>query len=660
MKPVFPAAAIGISAALFSSSVMARVGEESVKSPDGRLELKFLTKDGAVHYSVTVGGKEVIRPTPLAIEITGVPALEKTEFAKVERREVKETVPMVVPTIASHFDVHANEMTITFGNGLGLDARACNDMVALRWTCNKPGAFDVVNETFGYRFANDYEMFYPIPNGEKFISHQENTFARKKVSETKGLETGPVPFLVDLGGGQYLLGTDVNVSGYPGLYVEGTGEARLEARFPKFPLEFVYNNKGDQTMPRRENFIARSSGPRAFPWRAMVITTAGGLLNSGSLYSLADKPKIADTSWIKPGKAVWDWWNDWNITDVDFKPGVNQATYKHYIDHAAANGLPYVILDEGWSRKVEKDEGLLEVVPEIDMPALAAYAKEKGVGLILWMTAYSLEKNFDAAFRKFDEWGVKGLKIDFLVRDDQQMMDFCERVAETAAKHKLMVDFHGGSKPTGLQRTWPNVLEHESVLGLEQNKWSDKANPEYTTLLPFIRMAVGPMDYTPGAMINRQKDVFKPDNHSPASLGTRCQQLALYVTNLAPWQMLADSPTNYRKNPTSMEFLREVPTTWDETRVLAAGIGETVAIARRKGDQWWIGALTNWTPRTLELKLDFLGSGKYRMKSWEDGPDAAKEGTDNVIKETTVGGDSVYTIHMAPGGGFAAVLKKAK
>jgi alpha-glucosidase len=655
MKAAFPVAASCLSVAVFSS-LIAGAAEESVKSPDGRLELKLLTKDGAVQYSVLLAGKEVILPTPLSIEITGVPALEKPEFSKVVRHEVKETIPMVVPTFASQINVHANELVLSLGNGLGLEARAYNDMVAFRWQCDKQGTFDVVNETFGYRFANDHEMFYPIPNGEKFISHQENTFVRKKISETKGLETGPVPFLVDLGGGQYLLSTDVNVSGYPGLYIEGTGETRLEARFPKFPIELVYKNMGEQTIPRREDFISRTSGPRSFPWRAIVITSASGLLNSGSLYSLADKPRIADTSWIRPGKVVWDWWNDWNITDVDFKPGVNQETYKHYIDHAAKNGLPYVILDEGWSRR----EVLLDVVPAIDMPALAAYAKEKGVGLILWMTSNSLEKSFDAAFRKFDEWGVKGLKIDFMVRDDQQMMDFCERVAETAAKHKLLVDFHGGSKPTGLQRTWPNVMEHESVLGLEQNKWSDKANPDYTVLLPFIRMAVGPMDYTPGAMINLQKDAFKPDNHSPASLGTRCQQLALYVTNLAPLQMLADSPTNYRKNPTAMEFLREVPTTWDETRVLSAEVGETLAIARRKGDEWWIGALTNWTPRTLELKLDFLKDGKYKMKSWEDGPNAAKDGTDNVIKETTLGSDSTYTVRMAPGGGFAAVLKKAE
>ena len=642
------------------TAAFAGAAEESVKSPGGKLELKLLTRDGALHYAVSMAGKPVIAPTPVAISIEGLEVPVADGFAKVARGELNETIPMVIPTFASTIKVRANTMTVTLGNGLSLDARAYDDLVAFRWVCDKSGPMVVRDERFGYRFAEDYRMFYPVPNGTQFVSHQENTFLQKKISETKGLETGPAPFLVDLGGGNWLLSTDVNVSGYPGLYIQGTGTPELEARFPGVPAEIAYKNKGEQSIPQRADCIARTSGPRAFPWRAVMIATAEGLLQPGSLYSLADEPKIADTSWIKPGKVAWDWWNDWNITDVDFKPGVNTVTYKHYIDHAAANGLPYVILDEGWSRKDEKGEGLLDVVPEIDMPALSAYAKQKGVGLILWTTAFSLEKEFDAAFRKFDEWGIKGIKVDFMVRDDQTMMDFCERVAETAAKHKLLVDFHGGSKPTGLQRTWPNVIEHESVLGLEQNKWSDKANPEYTTLLPFIRMVVGPMDYTPGAMLNRQRDSYKPDNHQPASLGTRCQQLALYVVNMAPLQMLADTPTHYRKNPTAMEFLREVPTTWDETRVIAAGVGEVVAVARRKGDAWWIGALTNWTPRDIEVKADFLGAGDFTMKSWEDGPNAAKEGTDHVVRETQLTKDSKFTIRMAQGGGFVAVVRKRK
>lgn len=641
-------------------TAFANAAEEVVKSPDGNLALKLLTRDGTLHYAVSLADREVIVPTPIAISIDGLAVPVGEAFAKVERRQIDETIPMVVPTFASRIMVRANSMTVTLGNGLALDARAYDDLVAFRWVCDKRGPLQVTGERFGYRFASDYGMFYPVPNGTRFVSHQENTFLRKRISETKGLETGPAPYLVELGDGKYMLGTDVNVNGYPGLHIEGTGKPELEARFPAVPVEIAYKNKGEQTIPRRADFIARTAGPRTFPWRAILITTASGLLQPGSLYSLADPPKIADTTWIKPGKVVWDWWNDWNLTDVDFKPGINTATYKHHIDFAASNGLPYVILDEGWSRKDGKGEGLLEVVPEIDMPVLAAYARQKNVGLILWTTAYSLEREFDAAFPKFAEWGVKGIKVDFMVRDDQLMMDFCERVAEAAAKHKLLVDFHGGSKPTGLQRTWPNVIEHESVLGLEQNKWSDKANPEYTTLLPFIRMVVGPMDYTPGAMLNRQREAYQPNNHEPASLGTRCQQLALYVVNLAPLQMLADTPSHYRKNPTAMEFLRAVPTTWDESRVITAEVGEVVAVARRKGDEWWIGALTNWTPRDIEVKAEFLDAGDHVMKSWEDGPNAAKEGTDHVVKETKLTKDSKFTIRMVQGGGFAAVVRKVK
>ncbi len=643
---------------LLGASVCGHAAGESVKSPDGRLELRFLARDGVVHYALAVDGREVVEPTPVSLSLEGAADLAVEGFTDVRRGKLDETIPMVVPTFAAEIEVKANTLAFSVGGGLSLEARAHDDLVAFRWLTDREGPLVVRGERFGFRFAEDYRMFYPVPNGKDYISHQENTFPHLRVSETKGLETGPVPFLLELGGGGYLLATDVNVSGYPGLYVSGTGRPELEARFPAVPEELVYHNKGDQKIPRRADFIARTAGPRAFPWRAMMITTARGLLTPGSLYSLADAPKIADTSWIRPGKVVWDWWHDWNIRDVGFKPGRNTETYRHYIDHAAANGIPYIILDEGWSRKDGKGEGLLEVVPEIDMPALAAYGREKGVGLILWMTSYSLEREFDAAFPQFAEWGIKGLKVDFMVRDDQPMMDFCERVAEAAARHKLLVDYHGGSKPTGLQRTWPNVLEHESVLGLEQSKWSDKACPDYAVLLPFIRMAVGPMDYTPGAMLNMQRDVFRADNRLPASLGTRCQQLALYVVFLAPLQMLADSPTHYRENPDAMAFLRRVPTTWDETRVLSATVGGELAVARRKGDEWWIGALTDWTPREITVKTDFLGTGDYLMESWEDGPDAAKKGADHLLRSARVDKDSGITIRMAPGGGFAAVLRK--
>jgi alpha-glucosidase len=374
------------------------------------------------------------------------------------------------------------------------------------------------------------------------------------------------------------------------------------------------------------------------------------------LYNLADPSTgtKADWAWIKPGKVAWDWWNAWNITDAGIeKPGVNQATYKAYIDFASANKLEYVILDEGWS--VRGPANLLKVVPEINMPELSEYAKSKNVGLILWMTSAALEANFDAAFEQFTKWGIVGLKIDFMQRDDAPMMDFLYRASEEAAKRKMLADFHGGSKPAGLLRTWPNVLTHESVLGLEHNKWGKDANPELVTLQPFIRMVVGPMDYTPGAMVNKPLADHKVVHAAPMSLGTRCHQLGMYVVFLSPLQMLADTPSNYRKNPGSLAFLRDVPTTWDETRVIEAKVGESVVVARRKGTDWYVGGLTNWQPREVQLKFDFLGPGPHQATLFQDGTES--EDGDVAGKTLPANNSASMTIKMAAGGGFAAVIR---
>ncbi len=391
------------------------------------------------------------------------------------------------------------------------------------------------------------------------------------------------------------------------------------------------------------------------PWRAFVLTDAPGLLRTTMLYNLATPSTgtKADWAWLKPGKVAWDWWNANNIYDLGIEYGVNQATYKAYIDFASANKLEYVILDEGWSEAGPAN--LLKVVPALNIAELSEYAKSKNVDLILWATAAALEANFDAAFEQAAKWNVKGFKVDFMQRDDQAMMDLQYRIAKEAAKCHMLIDFHGGSKPAGLLRTWPNVISTESVLGMEHSKWSRDANPDLVMLQTFIRMVVGPMDYTPGAMVNRSRETFQSNFNAPMSQGTRCHQLGMYVVFLSPLQMLADTPSNYRKNPGSMVFLREVPTTWDETRVLAAKVGETAVVARRHGDEWYIGGLTNWQPREVTAKLDFLGPGRYRMTSWRDGTE--NEGGDVAGVATAVDANSTVEIKMAGGGGFAAVIR---
>jgi alpha-glucosidase len=504
---------------------------------------------------------------------------------------------------------------------VALCIRAYNDGVAYRWKSSlTEKKVRIDDETVTFNFTRDYHMYYPIPNGEGFFSHQECGFQYAKLSDMDASQNAAsTPALVSLGE-RYMLITDVNVEQYPGLWINAGEGTRLDGIFPPYPAETKLTGDRNLEVVKTCDHIAESTGTRNFPWRAFVIADPKKMLTSTMLYSLADPCRLEDTSWITPGKVAWDWWNAWNLTDVPFKAGINQDTYKNYIDFASANSLPYVILDEGWSQRGV--DNLLKVVPELNIGQLVEYGRDRNVDIILWMTSAALEHNFDKAFKQFSEWGVRGLKIDFMQRDDQMMMDFCQKAAIKAAEHQLLVDFHGGSKPTGLQRTYPNVLTHESVLGLEQSKWSTKASPDMALLLPFTRMMAGPMDYTPGGMDNFTESQFKAKFNDPGTLGTRCHQLAMYVLYLSPLQMLADTPTKYRRNPEAMEFLREVPTTWDETVVLEAEVGEVVALARRNGNRWFLCAMTNWEKRDLDLPLAFLGDGNYTLKYWADGPGA--------------------------------------
>jgi alpha-glucosidase len=647
-----------------------------LQSPNGRNEIAvdFDPGTGVVSYRISRDGKPVINATPISITVGGMVRPGKERPVEVTDSKNDSIVEPVVPTISAKVRDHYNAKTIVF-MGSPLELRAYDDGVAFRWTLTSQSASTagsaagsnsaereipqrtINDEQLAFQFAEDFQIYFPQPSA-KFFTHQEPKYVKTLVSKTAGKTTACTPALVELDNGQYLLITDVNVVGYPGMWLDGTDSTTMTATFPHYPVRTRFRGRGDRDVPVTEyaDYLVSERREGSLPWRAFVLTDAPGLLTSTMLYNLATPSQGTkeDWAWIKPGKVAWDWWNAWNIYDAGIeKPGVNQATYKAYIDFASANNLEYVILDEGWS--VPGRANLLKVVPEINMPELVEYAKSKNVGLILWMLSSALEANFDAAFDQAEKWGIKGLKIDFMQRDDAPMMDFLYRVSEEAAKRKMLVDFHGGSKPAGLLRTWPNVLTHESVLGLEHNKWSKDANPDLVTLQPFIRMVVGPMDYTPGAMVNKPLAGHKIVDKAPMSLGTRCHQLGMYVVFLSPLQMLADTPSNYRKNPGSLAFLRDVPVTWDETRVIEAKVGESVVVARRKGDEWWIGGLTNWQPREVNAKLDFLGAGQYQMTAWRDGTEYEEGDVAGV--ESTVDASSTIDIKMAPGGGFAAVIR---
>ncbi|RYE10770.1 MAG: Retaining alpha-galactosidase, partial [Sphingobacteriaceae bacterium] len=428
----------------------------------------------------------------------------------------------------------------------------------------------------------------------------------------------------------------------------------LQSAFAPYPtseqslgLNYVVNKRAD--------FMAETDGNRSYPWRAVIVSTEDKqLANSDMVQKLASPSRIADVSWIKPGKVAWDWWNNWNISHVDFKAGINTETYKYYIDFASANKLEYVVLDEGWSSNVD----LNKISPNINLTELIAYAKQKNVGIILWSSWYALTRQTDAVLAKFSQMGIKGFKIDFIDRDDQKIVKSLYEIAQKAADHHLMVDYHGMYKPSGLQRTFPNVINFEGVKGLENVKWGVDNHPGYDVSIPFIRMLAGPLDYTPGAMRNANKENFRAINGNPMSQGTRCHQLAMYTIFEAPLQMLADNPTTYKKEQESTDFIAAVPTTFDETVALDGQVGQFVAIARRKGTTWFAAAMTNWDTREITLDLSFLGTGNYKATIFEDGINADRDGTDYKKTVVNLTSKDKITVKLASGGGWAARFEK--
>ena len=464
-----------------------------------------------------------------------------------------------------------------------------------------------------------------------------------------------LPVLVSTKGPKILI-TESSLMDYPGMWLKGSANNSLHATFPGYPLKAGLRPGSDRNMPVEQyaNFIARTAGKRSFPWRILDIArNDGDLLTNQLTYQLAPELRIKDTSWIRPGKVAWDWWNANNVYGVDFKSGINTATYKYYIDFASKYGIEYIILDEGWY----KLGNLLDVVPDINMEEIVSYGKQKNVGVILWVIWKTLDDQLQEAMNQFEKWGIAGIKVDFMQRDDQWMVNYYWKIAAEAAQRKLLVDFHGAYKPSGLRRAYPNVITREGVKGMEHAKWSDEITPEHDVTLPFIRMVAGPMDYTPGAMINAQKDNFRAIFNRPMSMGTRAHQMAMYVVFESPLQMMSDSPSNYLKEPECTEF---ISTVWEETKVLAASVGKYVIVARKNGNHWFIGAMSDEKAREFTLDFRFLDKRTYDIEIFEDGLNADRYASDYKKVTGRISPDDHMKIKLAPGGGWVARLSPAK
>ena len=570
----------------------------------------------------------------------------------VKSRSVDNMLAPVVKQKMAEISEQFNEIRIFFKGNYALCFRAYNEGVSYRWESMMKGEMVIVSEEANFGFARNHTAWFP--EEESMFSHQERAYLQLPLNDITQERFSSTPMLVDIADGPKVIISEADLQHYPGMYVQGSpDDLVLKGKFPRFVLDAEQTNDRNVVPTNRADFIALVDGKRTFPWRVIGIAPEDGALITNQMIFLLSEPcKIEDPSWIRPGKVAWDWWNFNNIYGVDFEAGLNTETYKYYIDFASANNIEYIILDEGWYELGD----LFAINPEINMAELMAYGKEKNVGIILWVVWKTLDDQLAEIMPVFEEWGIAGLKVDFMQRDDQWMVEYYWKIAEEAAKRKFLVDFHGSYKPAGLHRTWPNVITREGVRGLEWNKWSDASTPEMAVTIPFIRMFAGPMDYTPGAMLNATQKDFKAVFANPMSQGTRVHQLAMYVVYESPLQMLADNPTHYMSEPECMQFLSSVPVVWDETVVLEAKLGEYVIMARRSGYQWYVGAMTNWDAREFELDLSFLGERKFEATIWKDGLNAHRNAQDFVKESFIVDKSTKLKIKLAPGGGWAAVF----
>ncbi len=636
-------------AILSPASVSAQTSFD-LRSPDNRIEVRVRTA-GQVRYDVLFNGRALLENCTLALDVDHKKLGVDPKVKDAKRRSNDEVVEPVVRQKFAKIRDRYNELRITVDGGYAVTFRAYNEGAAYRFDTSLPQPeVKVYGEEANFNFPTDFTVYYP--QEDTFYSHNERKYLPQHLTEIEPQFIATLPAVVDVGGGAKVAIAESDLDDYPGLWLHGMApHFGLAATFPPYPLKMVQTSDRDYKVTESADYIAATRGTRTYPWRVIGIAEHDGDLITNQLVWLLERPaQFQDTSWIKPGKVAWDWWNDWNIAGVDFHAGINTATYEYYVDFASKYGIPYIILDDGWY----KLGNLLEVAPDLNMEELLAYAKKKNVGIILWASWKTLDDQLIPALDKFEKWGIKGIKVDFMQRSDQIMIDYFYRVSSEAAKRHMLVDFHGDQKPATMTRTWPNLINTEGVRGMEWSKWSWDSEPKHNVTLPFTRMFLGPMDYTPGAMRNATQKTFAPIHGQPMALGTRCQQLAMYVVYESPLQMLSDSPTNYLREPEIMEFLGPVPTEWDETKVLDAKIAEYVLVARRNGRDWYIGAMTDWTGRDLEVDLSFLPDGKFTMEAYQDGANADRFASDYKKTSVQVDRSSKVKIHLAPGGGWAA------
>ena len=655
-------------------SLCASAGNYEVSSPNGKLKVTITTDEG-VKWSVDYDGRQVLLPSAIDIRLSqGRKTYGLGKVGKVARYIVNGSFKNPFYKKLNISDAYGQLLMYTTEK-FTIEVRAYDDGAAYRLISSNKKPLTVTDETVEFCFGDDYQAFVPYVNdnrgGERYCYSFESYYDEAPLSKMYPDSLAITPLAVCLPDGMKAIVMDAGVENYPGMMLKkGEGNV-LKAEFAPYPLEQEIGgyDRLNLVPTKRADYIAKFVKQQSLPWRAVVITERDAdILSCDMAQRLAPACRIADTSWIKPGKVAWDWWNNCNITGVDFPSGMNTNTYLYYIDFAAKNRVEYIIIDEGWSGKESLMEGLS---PDIDLKRLIAYGKEKGVGIILWSSWRNLIGSnplggiaaTEAVMKHYADMGIKGFKVDFFDRDDQQVIASAYQVAECAAKYHLYLDYHG-LKPFGIQRAYPNIFNFEGVKGLENSKWEPRVGdgplhnqPRYDVTAPYLRMLAGPMDYTPGAMMNAMKDSFFGNNDHPMSQGTRVHQMAMYTTFEAPLQMMADSPTKYMQNQECTDFIAQIPTTFDETVALDGQLGEYTVIARRKGSVWYVAAMTDWTARDLTISLDFIGEGQHTADIFADGVNAHKEATDYKHTQQTVTSKDRLTVHLSSGGGWTAIIR---
>lgn len=638
----------------------------TLKSPNERLEVKIWT-EGQLAYALSHNGQILLDKSPIGLILEDKTLGEDVKVSRVNKRKlVKENISSPHYR-CSAFNVIYNEVNVKLKGNYGIIFRAYDEGIAYRFYTFAKSPIVIKDEIVRMNFLKDYETYMAYstvkPGKDQYAMAFQNLYTKATL---KGIDTNQIAFLpitVDCEDGLKMTLLESDIEGYPGMFIKGDGKnCTLQGTFAQYPTEMKsFPPRAMKRVMNRADYIAKTEGTRNYPWRIWAVTEQDVEMPVNNLvYALATPNRIGDCSWIKTGKVAWEWWNDWGIYNVDFKAGINMDTYKYYIDFAADNDIEFVVLDEGWYDPGKGD--MLTVVPELDLRELVRYGKSKGVDLILWTVFNVLDDQLEEACKKYSEMGISGFKIDFLDRDDQTAVEMTYRIAEMTAKYKLTLDLHGFYKPTGLNRTYPNIVNYESVFGMEEMKWStvEKDMMEYDVTMPYIRMMAGPVDYTPGAMRNASKKDFKHIYYNPMSQGTRCHQLAAYVVHDSPLTMLADNPTIYKKEKECTDFIVGIPNKGiEETRILQGKLGEFIVTARKVGTSWYVGGMTDWTAKEITLDFGFLEQGTYDVILFKDGVNADKQAEDYRKEEFVVTSASRKNIRMASGGGFAmSIIKK--